>query len=168
MKNILLSFIALTALQFGYAQNLVIQYDPQTKKAFFQKAIEVRFGFEDDIKKRAVKWAAKTYGWNGYEAGSSWDMYIKGSGVYPNGIKNSGKMQTLAYNFHIEISKGTCNIKITNLTNRDQLLMNDIDRHAFKEDGTRRTNLARLELVESVEKSITDLINSLEKAVNQW
>lgn len=150
------------------AQNAIIQYDAKTKKGYIRKEIVVQFGDSIDIKKKAVAWATKTIKADRLEYGAMWDMYIKGAGVYPGGFDLGSKKETLSYNFNIEIKKGLCIITFVNLINRDQILFNDIERHAFKDDGTRRTNLARVTTVESVERSINEVIKSLEKALKGW
>jgi hypothetical protein len=169
MKKLLASlFLVLCFASIANAQKLTIQYNPETKKGYFKKEISVRFGNKDDIKKRAVAWIKKSLGGGSYEAGAAWDMVITGSALRPDVFEMKNKKGTLAYNFLIDIADKKCTVYITDLINRDQLLMNNIERFAFKEDGTRRTNATWTEVVERVERSINEWIDSLQKAVDSW
>lgn len=169
MKQILASLLLVVCFaSIANAQKMTLQYNSETKKGFFKKEITVRFGSKEDIKKRATAWAKKSLGGGSFEAGAIWDMVIAGSGLRADVFEMANKKGTLAYNFRIEIAESKCTIHITNLVNRDQLLMNDLERIAFKEDGSRRTNLARVEVVERVERVINELVDALDKAVNSW
>jgi hypothetical protein len=165
-KTFLFLFLMLCSAFVANAQRLTIQYSPETKKGYYKKEIAVRFGSKEDIKKRATQWVEKSLGGGTHQAGAIWDMVITGSGLRPNVFEMKDKKGTLAYNFRIDVAEKKCTIYITDLINRDQLLLNDIERHAFKEDGSRRTNLARTEIIERVDRSINEWIEALEKAVN--
>lgn len=165
-KTSVFLFVMFFCVFVAQAQKLTIQYNSETKKGYYKKEIAVRFGSKEDIKKRATQWVQKSLGGGRYEAGAIWDMAITGAGLRADVFEMKDKKGTLAYDFRIDIAEKKCTIYITNLINRDQLLLNDIERIAFKEDGSRRTNLARVEVVEKVDRVINELVESLEKAVN--
>ncbi len=149
------------------AQILSIQYDPTTKKGFFQKVIEISplDGMEMDVKRRIIDWTTKRCGFN-FEGKSIFDKYIKGSTTYPQGITvANGKKNDLSYDFQIETTDKKCTLTITNMVNRDNVLFGAIENQAFKEDGSRRTNPARVSVVESIEQSMTQVAISLERAI---
>jgi hypothetical protein len=164
LRKIVVLIILSLASNIVYSQKIEIQYDAETKKGFFQKVIEIKEQKASISYKKAIKWFAVTYK-NSKEVIKSQieGEYIKGTGINPNGAKIQGFKYNLMYNIELEIKDGKCRVTITNLYCKDGTMTLPVERYAFKSDGTRRTNEAWISTTNTIEESITNLVESLEK-----
>ncbi len=166
MKNITLLLICCISCSMAYSQDVPIQYNKETQKAYFQKEIKFSKLEQWELNSRITKWINANYKMGEYTFPSPTKYTEKIRSTAPKAIKLSNKDCSMSYELSLEFTNEKCTIIIFNMVNIDAVLDAGVEWYAFKDDGSRRTNPARIEATKSIEDSMNKIINSLEKALN--